>query len=343
LAAKAVQYTFADGIDIDLEHLTDTASVTVPGEAGNEYGFLAHFIKELRSELDDVATNWVATANKRKASLKKQFSEMDDWSKEAFGAYVNTSLQYIGEVASNGVPHLEISWTTRFNAFVPSHDSYNYVKKWIRGRPKKNESFGSDNEGPKLWPHIADMIDTVNIMAYDAANITFDHEKILQNFVANNVPPEKINMGFEPGEQAAGGEWQGKAIDNAAARLVKDGGYGGCMIWGANPSQVTNPIGRKACPEAAKDFAEILKPTYRFGPAPKYTKVDHATGWLKSIAKNVWPPPVPNSGHKLNAKAPPRGQGNLMLLSDEAAAHEPIRPSLRRPRAAPHVLDPSSS
>jgi len=339
LAAKAVQYTFADGIDIDLEHLTDSATVVEPGESGNEYGFLVAFITALRSELDVVTANWRETAKKRKASLQKQYAEMDDWSKEAFGAYVNTSLHYIDEVAFNGAPHLEISWTTRFNAFVPAHDNYNYVKQWIRGRPKRNESFGSDNEGARLWPHIADMVDTVNIMAYDAANITFDHEKILQNFVAHGVPAEKINMGFEPGEQAAGGEWQGRAVDNAAARLVRDGGYGGCMIWGANPSQVTNPIGRKACPEAAKDFAEILKPVFRFGAAPKYTKVDHATGWLKSIAKNVWPPPVPSTGNKLHAKPQPRG--HLMLLSsDETAAHGPTRPSLRRPRA--NALDPSA-
>ena len=94
-------------------------------------------------------------------------------------------------------------------------------------------------------------MDTVNIMAYDAANITFDHERILQNFVEHGVPKEKvrvsvrvrvrararvnpkpspnpypnpnpnqINMGFEPGEQAAGGEWQGKAVDNDAARRL---------------------------------------------------------------------------------------------------------------------------
>ena len=41
-------------------------------------------------------------------------------------------------------------------------------------------------------PHIADYVDTVNIMAYDAANITFDHEKILQNFVSLGVPKEKV-------------------------------------------------------------------------------------------------------------------------------------------------------
>ena len=89
------------------------------------------------------------------------------------------------------------------------------------------------------------------------------------------------------------------------------------------------------------------------------SQVDHATGWLKSIAKDVWPPPVPSSAltnsrwphhnrdpnpnqvpsagrknieNKLNAKAPPRG--HLMLLSsDAAAARGPTRPSLRRPRA----------
>ena len=152
LAAKAVQYTFADGIDIDLEHMTDIASIPVQGE-GNEYGYLAAFIQALRAELDDVAIHWRGTAKARKAALQRQFAEMDEWSQEAFGAYVNTSLQYIEEVASNPVPHLEISWTTRFNAFVPDHDSFNYVKKWIRGQPKKNSApYGSDNEGTRLWP-----------------------------------------------------------------------------------------------------------------------------------------------------------------------------------------------
>ena len=99
LAAKAVQYTFADGIDIDLEHMTDIASIPVQGE-GNEYGYLAAFIQALRAELDDVAIHWRGTAKARKAALQRQFAEMDEWSQEAFGAYVNTSLQYIDEVAN---------------------------------------------------------------------------------------------------------------------------------------------------------------------------------------------------------------------------------------------------
>jgi hypothetical protein len=44
--------------------------------------------------------------------------------------FVNTTLQYLDEVAANGAPHLEISWTTRFNAFVPKahtdHSNPNY-------------------------------------------------------------------------------------------------------------------------------------------------------------------------------------------------------------------------
>ena len=31
-------------------------------------------------------------------------------------------------------------------------------------------------------------------MAYDAANITFDHERILQNFVEHGVPKEKVRV-----------------------------------------------------------------------------------------------------------------------------------------------------
>ena len=329
LAARAVQYTFADGIDIDLEHLTDQASVPAEMDA---FAALGSFITALRSELDAVAGKWVKTAKKRKASLQKWYAEMDDWSRETFGPFVNTSLVYLDEVASNGAPHLEISWTTRFNAFVPKHDPFNYVKDWTGDHPERKESFGSDNEGAKLWPHIADAVDTVNIMAYDAANLTFDHEKILLNFVAQSVPAEKINMGFEPGEQAAGGKWQGKAVDKAAAKLVKQGGYGGCMIWGANPDPVSTPAGRKYCPEVAKDFAEILKPTFRFGHAPKYTKADPATGWLPSVAKKIWPPPVPSG---VSARRKPTHQ-----QSEQAAVRGPTRAALQRPAA--RASDPAA-
>merc|ERR1719321_1805303 len=183
--AKFVAHTFADGVDLDLEHLTPYQRM------GDEFNGLAAFIKAMRSELDDVASNWASNAAAKKAAMQAEYDGLEDWKKQNVKNYYETNFNYLDEVASNPVPHLEISWTTRFNAFVPDHDSFNYVKKWIRGQPKKNSApYGSDNEGTRLWPHIAEYVDTVNIMAYDAANITFDHERILQNFVEHGAQGE---------------------------------------------------------------------------------------------------------------------------------------------------------
>ena len=63
------------------------------------------------------------------------------------------------------VPYLQISWTTRFNAFLPANDKWNYL---YPGSGKMDQNFATDDEGRKLWPQVGDIIDTVNIMAYDA-------------------------------------------------------------------------------------------------------------------------------------------------------------------------------
>jgi len=54
------------------------------------------------------------------------------------------------------------------------------------------------------------------------------------------------------------------------------------MIWAVNPSPKTNPTGSKLCPEVAKALNEILEPTYAWGPAPNYTKIEPTTGYLSS-------------------------------------------------------------
>ena len=38
-------------------------------------------------------------------------------------------------------------------------------------RPLPNETFDSDNEGFQMWPQLGKIIDTVNIMAYDAGRL----------------------------------------------------------------------------------------------------------------------------------------------------------------------------
>ena len=116
-------------------------------------------------------------------------------------------------------------------------------------------------------------------MAYDAGGLKFNFKQILENFVSlGKVPASKINMGFEPGEQAAGGMWEGEAIDEATAQFVKAGGYGGCMIWAANPSLTTNPKGATLCPKLAESLSKILSPTYAWGVPGKWTKCDPNTG-----------------------------------------------------------------
>merc|ERR1711976_539911 len=168
-------------------------------------------------------------------------NSMENWKKKHAGAYFNTSIKHLAEVAANGPPYLEISWTTRFNAFLPKDDVWNYL---LPDSPVPNETshFETDNEGTKLWPEVGHLIDTVNIMAYDAGSpagpLKLNFTTILQNFVnIGKVPAEKINMGFEAGEQAGGGVWEGQEADETTAREIKSHKTaGGSAIWAVNPN-----------------------------------------------------------------------------------------------------------
>jgi hypothetical protein len=339
LAAKMVQFTFADGIDIDLEHLIDQSKVPVPWHI-DEFQAWASFIGNLRKELDTVSEKWVEYAHRRKSAVLEQQAKRDPWTKGVMMPFVNTTLQYLDEVAANGAPHLEISWTTRFNAFVPKDDPYNYVSKWVGKRPDYNsdgKTFDSDNEGLKLWPSIAEKVDTVNIMAYDAANISFDFKKILSNFVEGGIPASKINLGLEPGEQLHEAIWEGMTTDHEVGMFIEKGGYAGAMLWGINPSDKFSPKAANWCPAVANMLSNLLKPQDRFEhlyAAPhKYTKADPKTGWLPKVAAHLGVSKV------LNAK---RGY----------TKGAPTRPSLSRPHGnrlgavaisgGPHVLMPDT-
>lgn len=50
---------------------------------------------------------------------------------------------------NNTAPHLEISWCTRFNAFVPKDDPFNYA---LPGTKVPNVTYATDNEGTNFWP-----------------------------------------------------------------------------------------------------------------------------------------------------------------------------------------------
>jgi hypothetical protein len=274
IMAKFVAHTFADGVDLDLEHLTPY------NRMGDEFNALAAFIKAMRSELNDVEANWASNAAAKKAAMEAEYNSLEDWKKQNVKNYYTTNFNYLDEVAANPVPKLEISWTTRFNAFLPDDNPWNYL---VDGTTPPEQNYETDNEGKEIWPLVGDDIDTVNIMAYDAGGIQFNFETILKNFVAYSGDPNiagKINIGFEPGEQAAGGQWEGMDVDKSVTQFALDNGYGGAMIWAANPNPVQAPEGSHLCPELAAELNKILKPTYAWGAA-KWTKCT-SSGWWPS-------------------------------------------------------------
>lgn len=280
IMGKFVSHTFADGIDLDLEHLTPF------NRMGDEFNGLAAFINALRTELDAVSADWSKNAMAKKAAMQAEYDGLENWKKQNVKNYYETNFNYLDEVASNPVPYLEISWTTRFNAFLPEDNVWNYLTP-DSTIPANN--YETDQEGKQVWPLAGKNIDTINIMAYDAGGIKFNFETILKNFVAYSGDSDiaaKINIGFEPGEQAAGGEWEGMDVDKATAQFALDNGYGGAMIWAANPNPVQAPKGSTLCPQLASELNTILKPTYAWGAA-QWTKCTPSGWWPSADAMTV--------------------------------------------------------
>ena len=59
-------------------------------------------------------------ATARKAALTAAYAKLQPWQKKT-AQYYPTNMQYLDEVIANGAPQpLEISFTTRFNAFLPT-------------------------------------------------------------------------------------------------------------------------------------------------------------------------------------------------------------------------------
>lgn len=282
LMAKFCAFTFADGVDIDMEHLTP---FTDNFEGSDEFAAFAAFVTTLRTELDTVRENWVDTAQKRMTAMNNTYNALENWKKTNVKQFYESSIRFLGEVMTQPVPYLQISWTTRFNAFLPATDKWNYL---YPDSGKMDKPFATDDEGRKLWPQVGDIIDTVNIMAYDAGtpdggSLSFNFSTILSNFeILGGVDPRKINMGFEAGEQAAGGIWEGEERDEEATRDIVRRNSGGAMIWAVNPNSVQHPQASKLCPLLAKGLNPILKPTYAWGPAPVFTKCNPTDGFYPS-------------------------------------------------------------
>jgi len=285
LMAKLVAYSFADGVDIDMEHLTPYARYN------DEFGGLIAFITELRTRFDAYEKNWQSNANARIKALQAQYKQKCGTKcANAARYWYISNINHLKEVALMPAPHLEISWTTRFNAFLPSSnltDRFNYLTE-DSAHPNEAFVFETDNEGQWFWPQVAHIVDTVNIMAYDQGKfggkpLNLDFGVILDNFAKfGNISRDKINMGFEPGPQAGGGKWEGQAADEAAAKeIVTKNTGGGVAIWAVNPTPNKYNASIYTA-QTSQALHEIINPSFAYGTAPDYTKTTN--GWWPTLA-----------------------------------------------------------
>lgn len=261
LIAKLVLFTFADGVDLDFEHLSEYTKKYGEGEIP---AYIA-MVKAIRNGFNIITEDaWKANVNKRIATVTA--GEACTWRTQM--------LKYLPEVASNGKPYLEIMYTTRFNAFLNPDDPWDYLDP----NSTHPASYITDNEGQKVWPGIGSSTDTLNIMSYDMdPGMKLNFGKILYNYhTFGKVPKMKLNIGFEPGEQASGETWEGEERDIKAVDYINSNGYGGAMIWGVNPDKKDDPHSYKITPGFVKNVSAQLKyPAWPWGTAPKYTPISN--------------------------------------------------------------------
>jgi len=271
-----VLFSFADGVDLDFEHLKEYSWID-GGE--KEYDAFNALVQSIRTEFNKITPAvWAATISARYSDLQTAFNAMPEWQKSQSPFYP-TNMKYMQELKSNPPPYFEISWTTRFNAFLNMSNPFNYLASNSPIPPP----FATDNEGTLIWPISGKAIDSVNVMVYDGGSpsgaLIFNFQNILMNFKSFGPKAPQVNIGFEPGDQNAGGIWEGLEKDKLVARFVRDAGFGGGMVWAINPDPSIYPDSAHWAPEVAQALNTIIQPQWPFGKTPKYSKCNPQTGW----------------------------------------------------------------
>lgn len=136
---------------------------------------------------------------------------------------------------ANGLSDKHISYTTRWQCFWSSEDASRYDAL----------PFASDGECLDTLSNMPnkDDISWINLMMYDAGpgsafngaqHFDFNHYKTVLEAGAAVIDRKKIVMGFEPGNQAVGGIWEGFDLDFQVIDYMKQNGYGGVFFWAIN-------------------------------------------------------------------------------------------------------------
>lgn len=225
LIADLVGFTFVDGVDIDIEHLSMTTAdqppwITTPNcKATNpNLAPFADFINGLRQQLDILKGNWKTYISTAQAWLETV--------KSAYPVYYTNNVSFLSSLS---VPDLQISFTTRFNSFVCDSQTLGFPQSYI-----------TDGEGVMLWPMMKNSVGYVNLMIYDI-NLApgMSYMDFYQNTIRETlkmVPKEQIVIGFEPGVQA-GAPTQPPitpAEITAITQYAQQMGLKGTMFWAIN-------------------------------------------------------------------------------------------------------------
>lgn len=186
--------------------------------------FVDQVVTLLKYEGDGVDFDWEHLSASSDASVKTQQRAIVGKTIKALRAAFN----------ANGLSDKTISYTTRWNCFWTSDEAASYGAL----------TFDSDGECLDTLAHASvEDISWVNLMMYDAGPGTafkdvqyfgMDQYKAVLQAGEKVLPKSKIVMGFEPGNQAVAGIWEGFDIDFQVIDHMKANGHGGIMFWAIN-------------------------------------------------------------------------------------------------------------
>lgn len=99
-----------------------------------------------------------------------------------------------------------------------------------------------EEELVSMGTSLKETVDWINVMFYDVppsavgahGGLTLEHYKVILSFFERFVPKEKVVMGIEPGNQAAGGQWAGMGVSEQVIDYIQRENYGGIMFWAIN-------------------------------------------------------------------------------------------------------------
>lgn len=151
-------------------------------------------------------------------------------------AIVGKTISHLRQALDdNGLQDKTISYTTRWNCFWTKEDAAKYNAL----------AFDSDGECLDTFANLRSPndVDWVNLMMYDAGPGTafngaqyfsLEHYKTVLDLGASVIGANKIVMGFEPGNQAVAGIWEGFDIDFQVIDHMKRNNFAGVMFWAIN-------------------------------------------------------------------------------------------------------------